>query len=205
MRNRRWKHRTGPLIVYAKDNGIRNGARNIRGVELCSVYSLNLLMLAPGGHVGRLIIWTEAAIECLTTLYGSTTKDSVMKRNYRMPRPMMKNSDLKRIIMSPEVQGVLRPKRRPMQVKRKRNPLKRPDVMAKLNPDFAEQWKEIKKARDPAVNVPRADKLMDRIRKKRKLNRKPFVGIDLKLEDKFSSFLFWREYIVWILMGDHDG
>lgn len=197
FRNRRWKNRTGPLIVFAKDNGIGAAARNIRGVDLCSVYHLNLLKLAPGGHVGRLIIWTEAAIECLTTLYGSQKEGSVMKvrRNggkYHMPRPMMKNSDLQRIILSPEVQGVLRPTRRGTIGKRKRNPLKVPDLMAELNPDFAESWKEIKKTRDPQYKTPRADKLMMQIRKKRKLDKTPFKGIELKLGDKKKYGAYWN-------------
>ena len=34
--------------------------RNIPGIELCSVDRLGLLTLAPGGHLGRFIIWTKA-------------------------------------------------------------------------------------------------------------------------------------------------
>merc|ERR1719361_1076736 len=52
MRNRRYRHRQGPLIVYGQsEGGICKAVRNIRGVDFCSVYSLNLLKLAPGGHV----------------------------------------------------------------------------------------------------------------------------------------------------------
>merc|ERR1740123_1145018 len=74
MRNRRWRHRLGPLIVYAHNQGICQSVRNIRGVEFCSVYSLNLLKLAPGGHVGRLIIWTERAFKALNDVYGTQSK-----------------------------------------------------------------------------------------------------------------------------------
>merc|ERR1719251_780919 len=100
MRNRRWKHRLGPLIVYAKNNGICESVRNIRGVDFCSVYSLNLLKLAPGGHVGRLVIWTERAFRALNDVYGTQSKKSLLKRNYALPRPIMKRSDLERIINS---------------------------------------------------------------------------------------------------------
>merc|ERR1719182_82059 len=60
MRNRRFVQRRGPLIIYSKDGGLTKAFRNIPGVELADVASLNLLQLAPGGHVGRFIIWTEA-------------------------------------------------------------------------------------------------------------------------------------------------
>ena len=68
---------------------------------------LNLLKLAPGGHVGRLIIWTQSAWELLNDLYGTSTTQSILKKNYFMPRPMMLNSDLNRIINSIEIQKVL--------------------------------------------------------------------------------------------------
>jgi len=69
MRNRRHRQRRGPLIVYAKDEGLVRAFRNVPGVETCSVDALNLLQLAPGGHVGRFIIWTEAAVSSLDGVY----------------------------------------------------------------------------------------------------------------------------------------
>merc|ERR1712228_1105039 len=57
------------------------------------------------GHLGRFVIWTEAAIECLSNIYGTNTRMSVFKHNYRPPRPIMKNSDFRRIIMSQEIQS----------------------------------------------------------------------------------------------------
>lgn len=32
MRNRRWKHKLGPLIVYGNDNGIAKAFRNLPGM-----------------------------------------------------------------------------------------------------------------------------------------------------------------------------
>jgi hypothetical protein len=32
---------------------------------------LNVLKLAPGGHLGRLIIWTESAFRKLDTIFGT--------------------------------------------------------------------------------------------------------------------------------------
>merc|ERR1712189_171593 len=56
MRNRRRTAKLGPLVVYGKDQGLTKAFRNIPGVSLCSVNKLNLLKLAPGGHVGRFVI-----------------------------------------------------------------------------------------------------------------------------------------------------
>lgn len=69
MRNRRHRQRRGPLVVYGKDEGIVRAFKNIPGVETCPVTALNLLQLAPGGHVGRFVIWTESAISALDQVY----------------------------------------------------------------------------------------------------------------------------------------
>jgi large subunit ribosomal protein L4e len=69
MRNRRYQQRRGPLVVYGKDEGLVRAFKNVPGVETCNVESLNLLQLAPGGHVGRFIVWTESAISALDEIY----------------------------------------------------------------------------------------------------------------------------------------
>merc|ERR1712205_169121 len=110
MRNRRYVQRRGPLVVYGDDNGIRKAFRNISGVELCDVTSLNLLQLAPGGHLGRFVVFTENAISKLDALYGGKNgAPSTEKKGYRLPRQMMTNSDLPRIINSDEVQSKVKP------------------------------------------------------------------------------------------------
>merc|ERR1719408_1101930 len=134
MRNRRYVMRRGPLVIYSEDNGIVRACRNIPGVETASVDSLNLLQLAPGGNFGRFIIWTESAFDKLSKLYGSY-KGGSMKKGYRLPRAMMENADVARIINSDEVQSVLRPKlEAPKKFGAKKNPLKNKMVMARLNP-----------------------------------------------------------------------
>jgi ribosomal protein L4 len=45
MRNRRYVLRKGPLIIYANNNGIAKAFRNLPGVEVASVDSLNLLQV----------------------------------------------------------------------------------------------------------------------------------------------------------------
>lgn len=82
MRNRRHKQRRGPLIVFNEDNGLTRAFRNLPGVELCNVNSMNLLQLAPGGHVGRFIIWTQGAFEKLDSVFGTFKCASTQKKNY---------------------------------------------------------------------------------------------------------------------------
>lgn len=82
MRNRRYRQRRGPLIVYGEDNGIVKAFRNLPGVELANVKRLNLLQLAPGGHLGRFIIWTESAFALLDQVFGTFDTPSVFKKDY---------------------------------------------------------------------------------------------------------------------------
>ena len=73
MRNRRHRQRRGPLVVYGKDDGLTRAFKNIPGVECSRVDALNLLQLAPGGHVGRFVIWTESAMSQLDEVYAAKT------------------------------------------------------------------------------------------------------------------------------------
>jgi len=82
MRNRRRIQRRGPIIIYAQDNGICRAFRNIPGITLINVDRLNLLKIAPGGHVGRFCIWTESAFKKLDAIYGSWSKSSSEKANF---------------------------------------------------------------------------------------------------------------------------
>lgn len=136
MRNRRYINRKGPLIVYGTEGAkLVKAFRNIPGVDIVNVERLNLLKLAPGGHLGRFVIWTKSAFEKLDSIYGSFEKTSEKKKGYVLPRPKMLNADLARIINSDEVQSVVRPikkefKRAPL----KKNPLKNLNTMLRLNP-----------------------------------------------------------------------
>jgi large subunit ribosomal protein L4e len=137
MRNRRRVQRKGPLIVYAKDQGLSRAFRNIPGVETIDVHKLNLLKLAPGGHVGRFVIWTESAFKELDKLYGTWRKGSEVKKGYNLPMPKMANTDLARLLKSEEVQGVIRgpiKKQLRSSSRGKPNPLRNLRVMQKLNP-----------------------------------------------------------------------
>jgi len=82
MRGRRYRQRRGPLVVYNEDKGIVRAFRNLPGVEVASVKALNLLQLAPGGHIGRFIIWTESAFGLLDEVFGTFEKPSLYKKDY---------------------------------------------------------------------------------------------------------------------------
>merc|ERR1719199_2161125 len=140
VRVSRYRLARGPLVVYSEDNGIVKAMRNIPGVETAHVDRLNLLTLAPGGQFGRFVIWTEGAFKKLSEIYGTLKSGAPLKKGYTLPRAMMENADVARIINSDEVQSVLRPKlEAPKKHLLKRNPLKNKDVMAKLNPGSAQK------------------------------------------------------------------
>lgn len=135
MRNRRFKQKLGPLVVFNEKGPLTQAFRNIPGVDLVNVSRLNLLKLAPGGHLGRFVLWTQDAFERLEDLYGSTTKEAVEKKGYHVPNNMMTNTDLGRIINSTEVQSVLRAKKQKKQYAvRKKNPLTNLGARVKLDP-----------------------------------------------------------------------
>lgn len=60
MRGRRFKQRKSLLIVTAEKPLI--AARNLAGVDVVTVDSLNVEHLAPGMLAGRLTVWTESAL-----------------------------------------------------------------------------------------------------------------------------------------------
>ena len=135
MRNRRRIQRRGPLIVYHKDQGLRRAFRNIPGIDLISVDKLNLLKLAPGGHVGRFVIWTQSAFEKLDKLFGTWKSNSLEKKGYNLPQPKMANTDLSKLLKSEEIKSVLRaPQKKIVRRVRRLNPLTNAKAMLKLNP-----------------------------------------------------------------------
>ena len=62
-RGRKYKVKTGPLIVIAKSCSLEKASRNLQGIQIVPVNSLNTELLAPGTVPGRLVIWTKDAIE----------------------------------------------------------------------------------------------------------------------------------------------
>ena len=142
MRNRRYLVRRGPLLVHAGGSAAAPGEsyikafRNLPGVDIVHVDRLNLLQLAPGGHLGRFVIWTADAFERLEALFGSGAGVAApLKTGFHLPRAEVAVADLARLINSSEVQAVVRPavkdRRFPSQ---KKNPLRNHAAMVRLNP-----------------------------------------------------------------------
>jgi len=180
QRNRRYVMRKGPLVVFDSDNlGIVQGARNIPGVECCHVDRLNILQLAPGGHLGRFIIWTQNAFQKLNQLFGSIEDPSLLKKGYIMERPLMNNANLARIINSDEIQSVVRTKRTNpiLHDRRKRNPLKNKALMNKLNPfDKERKSTATKFAAECKSKKESLKKAKKEARKKNRLHGRKFIG-----------------------------
>merc|ERR1712071_331295 len=135
LRNRRHVQKLGPLVVYDQDQGLTKAFRNIPGVDVIQVDNLNLLKLAPGGHVGRFVIWTEAAFKKLDGLYGTWRKTSTTKAGWNLPQPKMANTDLSSLLKSEAIRAVLRaPNRKVTRAVIRTNPLKNIRTMLQLNP-----------------------------------------------------------------------
>lgn len=137
-------------MVYdpAKDGKVLIKAfRNIPGVETCPVTALNLLQLAPGGHLGRFVIWSSSAFKALDSIYGTSTTPSEFKKNYVLPAPSVAHADIGRLINSSEIQAVVRAVKGGAKTKRagglKKNPLRNKQVMLRLNP-YAKGYSEAK-------------------------------------------------------------
>ncbi|KAL9190215.1 hypothetical protein ACHAXT_007426 [Thalassiosira profunda] len=154
-RNRRHTLRRGPLIIYKENDGVERAFRNLPGVELCCVDRLNLLQLAPGGHMGRFCVWSQSALDALNEIYGDDGKN--------IPEDLMANADLARIINSDEIQSVLNPaKRANKKYLRKKNPLTSLKALAKLDP-YAAAARESEQRAEAA----RAGKKKELLAKKR--------------------------------------
>ncbi|MBR9681920.1 MAG: 50S ribosomal protein L4 [Candidatus Altiarchaeota archaeon] len=64
MRGRKYKRVKGPLIVVSEYKvPLIKAARNIPGIDVINVKDINAESLAPGTHFGRLVIFSEAALE----------------------------------------------------------------------------------------------------------------------------------------------
>ena len=151
MRGRRYTMRRGPLIIYKSNDGVEQAFRNLPGVELCCVDRLNLLQLAPGGHMGRFCVWSQAALDALDEIYGESGK--------RIPDAIMANADLARLINSDEIQSVVNAAKPAQKIyDAKANPLKSITALDKLDPFAANKRRMAQQAeKDRAANK---DKLL---------------------------------------------
>jgi large subunit ribosomal protein L4e len=162
MRNRRYIHRRGPMLVLPDNKGTR-AFRNIFGLDIANVNALNLLHLAPGGHIGRFVIWTKAAFEQLDRIFGTFTQASQVKTGFYLPIPQITNSDVTRIINSEEVRRAMKPKKlapkKPSRYTTPSNGMKNRRLRLRLNPFEVKRSIAAKDMRNPVqVRVRRANK-----------------------------------------------
>merc|ERR1711935_540430 len=157
-RNSKYVMRKGPLIIHDEDgDALKRSARNLPGVDTCNVHRLNILQLAPGGHLGRFVIFTEGAFRALNKVFGTNRYASDEKNGYHLNRSVMTCADLSRIINSDQVQSKLRETRINVRAhdKTKKNPLRNTAIRNRLNP-FAAQQKKLVAANDAKRAATRA-------------------------------------------------
>ena len=93
LRGRKTSQKKGPLLVVAHDCALMKSAANIPGVDTMRVDLLNAEALAPGADIGRLTIFTEAAIDRLAAEklfmndYVCPKQEKPKKEENAQPRP----------------------------------------------------------------------------------------------------------------------
>jgi len=155
---------------------------------------LNLLQLAPGGSIGRFAIFTEGAVKRLGQLFGTLKGGSTEKKGYTLPRAMMKNTDISRILNSNEIQAVLLPKKIPHRhVQTRKNPLKNNSILGRLCPFAPAEKRRAQQFHDKKskVSVASGKKVKKHLAEKKKHGKKSaqfmkalLGAYDAKVEEK---------------------
>ena len=84
-RNGRFTFKKGPLFILGDDSAVfRRAVRNIKGVDVANVNRLNLLHLAPGGQLGRFVVFSKSAFEQLQNVFGSFKGSASLKKGYNL-------------------------------------------------------------------------------------------------------------------------
>jgi large subunit ribosomal protein L4e len=104
----------------------------------------------------------------LDEIFGTSETESSVKKGYKLPRNIMTNPDLARLINSDEVQSVVvAPKEGGRRAPLKKNPLKNLGALLKLNPAaksqrraalLASEESRVKKAREAKLAAARANR-----------------------------------------------
>merc|ERR1719327_1923056 len=193
MRYSRFKMAKGPLVVYGDENpNLKRTARNLPGIDTCSVHRLNLLQLAPGGHLGRFVIFTKDAFTHLNKVFGTYREKGVEKGGYQLGRSMMACADLARIINSDQVQNKIRTVRQNPIARRtcRKNPLKNKTLMQRINP-YSKIAREQRKKDAEAAKKARVAKLKAKHSKKgrqeKAVRSKRFQALHAGLEQSFAD------------------
>jgi large subunit ribosomal protein L4e len=70
MRGRKYKRKKSVLFVIGDSGEIIKSVKNVPGTDICLANNINVELLAPGSHAGRLTIYSESAIKKLGEIYG---------------------------------------------------------------------------------------------------------------------------------------
>ena len=193
MRYSRFTNARGPLIVYGDENPLlKRTARNLPGVDVCSIHRLNLLQLAPGGHLGRFVIYTKDAFNALDKVFGTYREKGTEKGGYQLARNVMDVADLARIINSDQVQSKLRAMKGDSNVRHttNKNPLKNKGLMQKLNP-YAKTQAALEAKAVEARRTARAAALKHKRSKagraEKAVRSKRFNQVNSELEESFRA------------------
>lgn len=65
IRGKRRTHAKGPLVILGDYKAADRAFRNFQGVDVIRAKDLNVELLAPGTHPGRLTIWSESAVKSI--------------------------------------------------------------------------------------------------------------------------------------------
>ncbi|MEK6938891.1 MAG: 50S ribosomal protein L4 [Nanoarchaeota archaeon] len=65
LRGRKYKQKKSILLVVGDNCPLIKAAENMIGIEAVPVKSLNVELLAPGTHAGRVTLWSKKALEIL--------------------------------------------------------------------------------------------------------------------------------------------
>ncbi|KAM0681603.1 hypothetical protein GINT2_000116 [Glugoides intestinalis] len=106
FRNRRFVKRKGLLIIH--DRASLSAFKAVEGVDFMDVNALNIINLSPGGHLGRLVMWTESAFNKLNSIFGTFDVESEVKKGFSLSLPMITTDDLEEYFYSPEIQSLIK-------------------------------------------------------------------------------------------------
>ena len=95
MRGRKYKTKTGPLIVVSQNCPVIKSAKNIQGVDVCAVKTLNISFMAPGGIPGRLTLFTDKALETMREAKLFTDEKTIVEKKVK-PKKEAKKKRLKK-------------------------------------------------------------------------------------------------------------
>jgi large subunit ribosomal protein L4e len=95
-RGRPYKKKKSLLLVVSEKCSLPDSAKNLAGVEIVSIDSLNAELLAPGTDIGRATLFTKKAIEALDKKGLFTKKTKLPKAKAEKPKKEVKNVEVKK-------------------------------------------------------------------------------------------------------------